>query len=97
MKVIATELKRVEKELDLEYPYYLYYQNEDCISSEVIKVYPDCEIILRRDYMGMQIETKKHPQYAEYQILQNQTTEEHFNTEFEEILGYIEQIKLGNK
>ena len=85
-----------QKELDLEYPYYLYFQDEVC-NDELIKVFPEYEIVVKYEVGGMKIEKTWHPFYEEHQILNNLTTEEHFNKVFSESLEQITYFKDGKQ
>ena len=95
MKVKVKELTTVEKELDLEYPIYLYYQSE-LGEDEVIKVMPKYKISVFFTLFGVKIKQEKHyNNYTEHEILNNQTTEEHFEDSFEEALQDLVKLKAG--
>jgi hypothetical protein len=92
MKVKCKVREITEKELDLEYPYYLAFQDELC-NDKLIKVFPEYEIVVKYEVGGMKIEKTWCPFYEEYQILNNLTTEEHFEQVFKEALKQITDFK----
>lgn len=94
MKVTVKERVETEKELDLEYPYFLYFQSE-LGEDEVVKVYPKYKISVFFTIFGVEIKQEKHYGYAEHQILNNLTTEEHFDDSFEEALQHLVKLKAG--
>ena len=94
MKVKCKVREITEKELDLEYPYYLYFQDELC-NDELIKVFPKYEIVVKYEVGGLKIEKRRYPFYEEYQILNNLTTEEHFNDVFKEAVEQLTELKDG--
>jgi hypothetical protein len=94
MKVKCKVREITEKELDLEYPYYLAFQDELC-NDKLIKVFPEYEIVVKYEVGGMKIEKTWCPFYEEYQILNNLTTEEHFEQVFKEALKQITDFKDG--
>jgi hypothetical protein len=94
MKVKCKVREVREKELDLEYPYYLYFQDEMC-NDELIKVFPEYEIVVKYEVGGLKIEKMRCPFYEEHQILNNLTTEEHFEQVFKEALDQITYFKDG--
>jgi hypothetical protein len=92
MKVKCKVKEITEKELDLEYPYYLYFQDELC-NDELIKVFPKYEIIVKYEVGCLKIEKRWCPFYEEHQILNNLTTEEHFNEVFQSALEQFKDFK----
>lgn len=94
MKVIVKDHQIIEKELNLEYPIYLNFQDEMC-DDIYIKLFHDKEIIIERDYFGFSIKTNYYPQYTENAVLNNLTTEEAFNNTFEEALKQLIEVKSG--
>jgi len=95
MKVLVKEQTTTYKELDLEYPFYLYFQSE-LGEDELIKVSSVYTISVFFTFFGAKIEQGKHyNNYTEYQILNNQTTEEHFNSVFKEALEQLTALKEG--
>ncbi len=94
MKVIAKEHKIVEKEIDLEYPYFLYFQSE-LGEDEIVKVFEKYKISVFFTIFGVEIKQEKHYGYTEHQILNNLTSEEHFDDAFEEALQHLIKLKAG--
>ena len=95
MKVRCKVREVKEKELDLEYPYYLYFQDEMC-NDELIKVFPEYEIVVKYEVGGFKIEKMWYPFYEEHQIVNNLTTEEHFERVFKEALDQMIERKNGS-
>lgn len=94
MKVKCKVREVTEKELDLEYPIYLYFQDEMC-NDELVKVFPKYEIVVKYEVGGLKIEKRWHPFYEEHQILNNLTRKEHFEDSFEEALQDLVKLKSG--
>ena len=94
MKVKCKVRQVTEKELDLEYPYYLAFQDEMC-NDELVKIFPKYEIVVKYEVGGLKIEKRWCPFYEEHQILNNLTTEEHFNDVFNEAVGQLIELKSG--
>lgn len=94
MKVIVTKREIIEEELDLEYPVYLSFQSE-MDEYKMVKLYPEYEIVVDFDFFGVKIERNGYPNYQEHQILNNLTTEEHFDDAFEEALQQLVKDKAG--
>ena len=94
MKVKCKVRQVTEKELDLEYPYYLYFQDEMC-NDELVKVFLNYEVVVKHEVGGLKIEKRWCPFYEEYQILNNLTTEEHFNDVFKEAVEQLTELKDG--
>lgn len=79
MKVkVITERNIIEKELDLEYPYHLYFQDEDCLNDELHRVCERYTIIVKNGIQYNTIEIVPTKMQDEYIIQNNFTTEEHF-------------------
>lgn len=95
MKVKIKEFVETTKELDLEYPFYLYFQDE-LGYDEVCKVFEDYEILVKYGIFGTKIETRKYHNYTEHQILNNLTTEEHFVEMYMEVIQEFKE-KVGLK
>ena len=92
MKVKIKEYTTTEKEIDLEYPIYLYWQSE-LGEDEVVKVMPEYRITVFYKFSGVEIKQEKHyNNYQEYQIIDNQTTEEHFNSAFDEATEHLIEL-----
>lgn len=94
MKVRTKEYIETTKELDLEYPYFLAFQN-DLGEDEIIKVFDKYKISVFFTFFGVEIKQEKHYGYTEHQILNNFTTEAHFDNSFEEALQHLVKLKAG--
>ena len=94
MKVKCKVRQVTEKELDLEYPYYLTFQDEMC-NDELVKVFSKYEVVVKYEVGGLKIEKRWCPFYEEHQILNNLTTEEHFNDVFKEAVEQLTELKDG--
>ena len=94
MKVKCKVRQVTEKELDLEYPYYLHFQDEMC-NDELVKIFPKYKIVVKYEIGGLKIEKRWYPFYEEHQILRNLTTEEHFNDVFNEAVEQLTELKDG--
>jgi hypothetical protein len=94
MKVKIKEYTEVEKELELEYPYFLYFQSE-LGEDEIVKVFEKYKISVFFTLFGVEIKQEKHYRYSEHQILNNLTTEEHFDDSFEEALQHLVKLRAG--
>lgn len=94
MKVSVKEYITTEKEIDLEYPYFLAFQSE-LGEDEVVKVFETYKISVFFTIFGVEIKQEKHYGYTEYQILNNLTTEECFNDSFEEAVQHLVKLKAG--
>ncbi len=92
MKVTAKEYKTIEKELDLEYPIYLYFQTE-LGEDEVVKVMPTYKISVFFNMLGTEIKKSYNSGYSENLIMNNLTTEKHFNESFDEAVQYLTEVK----
>lgn len=93
MKVKVKQYTETEKELDLEYPFFLYFQSE-LGEDEVVKVMPTYRVTVHFTFSGIELKQDKHyNNYQEYQILNNQTTEEHFNSAFEEAIDHLTELR----
>ena len=95
MKVTAKEYTTIEKELDLEYPIYLYFQTE-LGEDEVIKVMPQYKISVFFNMLGAEIKKSYNSGYSEHLIINNLTTEKHFNESFDEVVEHLTDLKNGN-
>lgn len=79
MKVkVISDRKIIEKELDLEYPYHLYFQDEYCLNDELHRVCEKYTIIVKNGIHYNTIERVVTRMQDEYIIQNNLTTEEHF-------------------
>lgn len=82
-----------QKEVDLEYPIYLYYQDELC-NDELIKVDEKQRTIIKYDVFELSIkETSLY--YLTEQDLKAITTKEHFDEVFNEALSQIKNAAKG--
>ena len=94
MKVKCKVRQITEKELDLEYPYYLAFQDEMC-NDELVKVFLNYEVVVKYEIGGLKVEKRWYPFYEEHQILNNLTSEEHFNDVFNEAVEQLIELKSG--
>lgn len=79
MKVkVISDRKIIEKELDLEYPYHLYFQDEYCLNDELHRVCERYTIIVKNGIHHNSIERVPTRTQDEYIVKNNITTEEHF-------------------
>ena len=90
MKVKVVEHKIVEKELDIEYPVYLYFQDEDC-HDEYVKVCEDHCIRIKYDWFMISLTRESKFQLIEQYINNNLTSEEFFNDAMKECLEFIQK------
>lgn len=90
MKVkVISDRKVIEKELDLEYPYHLYFQDEDCLNDELHRVCEKYTIIVKNGIHHNTIERFVTRTQDEYIVQNNLTTEEHFFEYFDNVLNNI--------
>lgn len=94
MKVIVKDHQIIEKELDIDYPFFLYFQSE-LGEDELVKVFPDYTISVFFTLFGAEIKQKKHYGYSENQVINNLTTQEIFDNAFEEALQHLVELKSG--
>lgn len=94
MKVTVKEYTETIKELDLEYPFYLYFQDE-LGYDELCKVFKDYEIIVKYEISGTKIKTNKFHNYTEHQILNNLTTKQHFVETYMEVMQQFKEQVYG--
>ena len=79
MKVtVISDRKIIEKELDIDYPYHLYFQDEYCLNDELHRVCEEYTIIVKNGIHYNSIERVVTRMQDEYIIQNNLTTEEHF-------------------
>lgn len=90
MKVISDK-KIIEKEIDLEYPYYLYFQDEYCLNDELHKVNENKTIVVKNGINHNQIEVIETKKQYEYIINNNLTTKEHFLECYNNVLTEIQK------
>ena len=94
MKVKCKVRNITEKELDLEYPIFLHFQDELCYST-LVKLYLKYELVVTYNVFGVKIEKRQNPFYEEHQILNTLTTEEHFEDAFKEAVQQLVVLKVG--
>ena len=87
-KVVVSEMKRVDKELEIEYPIYLYFQDESC-NDELLMITKDYQIKVKYEYFSLVIEKSKSQFIYEHYITRNLTTKEHFLNVYNEALNTI--------
>lgn len=76
-------LKYITEEIEVEYPIYLYFQDEDAFSEEYHKITEDKHIILNIGGHRTTLEVNHIGTIQEYLIDErNRTTEEHFQQSF---------------
>ena len=97
VKVVTREVK--ETELDIEYPVYLYFQDEWCYDELIAIIDERCKITVKEDTFGFNInyETKfiveDHLLYEK-----NITTKEHFDHVYREaMLGMNYKLNIKNE
>ena len=87
-KVIISETKTIKKELELEYPIYLYFQDENC-NDELVMVNEKYSIKVKYEFYSLVIEKNKYFTLLEHYITNNLTTKEHFLEIYNEALQVI--------
>jgi hypothetical protein len=76
-------LKYITEEIEVEYPIYLYFQDEDAFSEEFHKITKDKHIVLNIGGHKTTLEVSPTRVIQEYLIDErNRTTEEHFQQSF---------------
>jgi len=83
-KVKVVEHKRIEKEIDLEYPVYLYFQDEDC-HDEYVK---DHCIRIKYDYFSISLSKDSNFHFMEHYV-KDVISEDLFNEAMKEVLEYL--------
>ena len=91
VKVVTREVK--EKELNLEYPIFLYFQDELCYDELVAILDEKCKITVKYDTFGF-IVTYEHKFWIDDGLIneRNFTTKKHFNEVYKDAMKFI-----GNK
>ena len=74
VKVITREVK--EKELDLEYPIFLHFQDELCHEELIAILDEKCKITVKYDSFGVNISYETNFKLEEYYITNNTLTTE---------------------
>ena len=87
-KVVVSEMKRIDKELDIDYPIYLYFQDESC-NDELLMITKDYQIKVKYEYFSLVIEKSKTQFIYEHYITRNLTTKKHFLEVYNEALKTI--------
>lgn len=86
---VISERKVIEKELDIEYPFYLYFQDE--MTEEYHKVGEKFTIIVEINFFGGHIKVENTRMLEEHIIKNNLTKKEHFLEFWEEVLGELKK------
>jgi hypothetical protein len=90
MKVVVSEFKRTEKEIDLEYPIYLYYQ-DDFIEEHIMDNGVHQVKVIREPF-SVSIKVERSEKYEEAYLRRNLTSKKHFLGEYLDALDYIRNI-----
>ena len=90
MKVKVRKQETIIKEIDLEYPIYLYFQDEDC-NDEIVMVNENMKVTVKFDIFGIEVTSSNFNIIEEYE-LKNQTTREHFMESYKEALKHFSKI-----
>ena len=82
VKVVTREVK--EKELDLEYPIFLHFQDKFCNEELIAILSEKCKITVKYDIFGVSINYETNFKLEEYHITNNTlTTESYFYEVYE--------------
>lgn len=93
MKVkVISERKVIEKELDIEYPYYLYFQDEYCLNDELQMVDKEFSIIVNCGMSHNSIKVKQSIIHDAYVLENNLTTKEHFFEIYNMVSERLEEL-----
>lgn len=85
MKVKTVEFKRIETETELDYPIYLYFQDDMC-HDEVQKIEADKTTTIKYTMFGFEIKVERSDGCVNpLHIEKCQTTEEHYEEFFTEL------------
>ena len=87
-KVIVWETKSTKKELKLEYPIYLYFQDENC-NSELVMVNENYSVTVKYEMFSLVIVKAKYYSLSEHYTVNNLTDREHFLDVYNEALQDI--------
>lgn len=87
-KLKTVEFKRMEVETDLEYPVYLYFQDEMCYD-EYRKIESDKITILKSNYRGFEISVEHSDGCINPHHLRSRTKKEHYDAFLEELIKKI--------
>ena len=91
MKLKTVEFKRTETETEIEFPVYLYFQDENC-DDEFQKIEADKETILKRTWNGYEITVRQSDGCIGPSYLKNKTTKEHYDEFHADLIEYIKEI-----
>ena len=96
VKVITREVK--EKELDLEYPIFLYFQDELC-NDELVAILNDkCKITVKYNTLGFDITYEYKFWLDDYLVdKKNFTTKDHFNEVYRDAMKFIDNKLYKNE
>lgn len=96
VKVITREVK--EKELDLEYPIFLHFQDE-LWHEELIAILDEkCKITIKYDLFELTIKYQNRFKLEEYLITEkNLTTKKHFDEAYKEAIKTINNKLYKNE
>lgn len=86
-KVKVIERTISKKEIDLQYPVYLAFQDDNCLD-QLIMVDERFKIIVKHNHFGITIE-KTHNFCFEEQFLKHLTTKEHFDEFYKKAIKSI--------
>jgi hypothetical protein len=83
-KVIVIKQEIIKEETNLNYPLYVYYQDEDC-NDELIKLNEKEKITIKYNHFGFKIEKTNIFNITENDI-KNLTDKKHFDEVFKEAI-----------
>ena len=91
MKVKVIERSSVEKEIDLEYPFYLYYQGDYALTSEYIKVDEKRSLHVNYEATGISVSIKETKPYEIWEIENALIRKKDFDENLIYVLNQIKQ------
>jgi len=86
-KVKVFKKTTTHRELDIDYPVYIYYQDEDCCDT-IVAVFEDKHIMVSYDLLGVSIKGGGHYSITDSDI-NNFVSKERFEEFFKEALESI--------
>lgn len=89
MKVKVKEQQFTEKEIDLEYPFYLYYQDSDKGHEEFREVRERTTTTIKDGWHGSSIELSNTILYTEQEIYTNSINREEYEHVLEEFKSIL--------
>ena len=96
VKVVTREVK--EKELNLEYPIFLYFQDELCYDELVAILDEKCKITVKYDVFEFTIKYENKFKLEEYLVIEkNLTTKKHFDEAYKEAIKIINSKVYNNE